>query len=106
MAQCSSYNGDWIQPWVDFAFQDAILCPFAAQFGGLEVFALLFIGGINLGLYGKQETVLLPLVNSFLVGGFFVSQATSVYSQALTIAVVFLVGVAPVLVARRLEVLR
>lgn len=99
---CDQYSGDWIQAWSEFAFREAVVCPYTTNFGGLFV-GLIVIGSINAALYAKQESVLLPTVVTLLTGGAWLSQVSGVMSSVVVLMLLFTLGIGPVLVLRRLE---
>ncbi len=101
---CSDYTY-WTDALEQWAFQDAILCPYQTTMDSL-LFGLLVVGSINMALYAKQESVLLPLVVTMLTGSILLVEVAGVFTALVRVGLLFLVGLGPVLLLRRAEGMR
>lgn len=102
---CSSYTGamKWVEAIHQEAFRDFILCPWQDTMGGPAFAAFVVLGLINLPIYNRTGSALIPFVLTLVIGGVVLTQMAAL-SQSLVITVVLLViGLGPVLVLRRVQ---
>lgn len=89
VAACSEWGGDYTQALQEFAFGDALVCPFWDQIGQLAT-GLLVWGAIASAIYVKTGSVMIPYVLLLLLGGAVVSQIASI---GVTMASIIILGV-------------
>lgn len=101
MLACSDWGGDWYKAIENYAFQDAVLCGYQNQLGGPVFGAFVLLGMVNLPIYIKQDSVLVPTAITLTIGGLFLTQVSGIV-QGLTLTVLlFAIGLGPVLVIHR-----
>lgn len=102
---CKDYN-TWmgiIEAFHNEAFRDAFLCPFQTTMGGTAFAAFVLLGVINMPIYIKQGSALGPFVLTLLIGGLVFTQIAAVGQALLTVIVLFVIGLGPILVLRRIQ---
>lgn len=98
---CSDYNGDFLEALLSEEFRDAVLCPYQEAMGG-PLFALVIYSSILSHIYIRTESVLIPVVLSILTGGIASAYVSPIGTQVLTFLLLFVGGVVPVMVIKRL----
>jgi len=99
---CTDWNGDYLDALAEFAFRDALLCPYQTSIGGPE-FATLIFGAIGMALMIRQGSVAIPAVILVVTGGVFVTQIAGLAVGFVTALVLGVLGLAPVLLLRKLS---
>lgn len=102
---CTDYGGDWIEA-LDvgtMAVQDAVLCPYQTTMGGVVFATFVILGLVNIPIYSRQQSVLVPMIVTLSVGGVVLSQVNSLFLGILTVVLLLLFGIGPLLVLRRLQ---
>lgn len=101
---CTDYpNEEFWRAIGDLMVRDAVLCPFQAQMGGVVFATFVILGMINLPIYIRQDNVVGPFVLTLLLGGILVPQMSSL-GQGLVIGIgLFVIGLGPILVLRRVQ---
>lgn len=84
-------------------FRDAFLCPFQTTMGGTAFAAFVMLGVINMPIYIKQGSALGPFVLTLLIGGLVFTQIAALGQALLTVLILFVVGLGPILVLRRVQ---
>jgi len=84
-------------------FRDAFLCPYQTTMGGTAFAAFVLLGVINMPIYIKQGSALGPFVLTLLIGGLVFTQIAALGQALLTVLILFVVGLGPVLVLRRVQ---
>lgn len=86
-------------------FQDAVICAYAVE-QGLTVAGfgtIVLLGAVNLPIYIRQESAVIPFVLSMILGGILLD-STAGFVQGMTVLLVLLVfGLGPVLLLRRVD---
>lgn len=103
---CADYAANNTYPWIealsDWAFADAILCPFQTTIGGPQ-FATLIIGVVGMAYMIRQGSLGIAAVVMVVAGGVFISQVAAPAVGIITVVVLTLLGLIPVLVVRRMS---
>jgi hypothetical protein len=97
-------DGNLTEPWqVPIDLQEAVACPYTTGVGPLLAFGMVLIA-VNTALYIRQERALLPIVTTLLSGGAWLELGPASLTNATQAGLLILLGVLPVLLLRRLEV--
>lgn len=99
---CTDWNGDYLEALSQFAFRDAILCPYQTTIGGPE-FATLIFGAIGMSYMIRQGSLVIPVIIMVATGGAFMTQVAGIAVGFVTVTVLTILGLAPVLVLRRMS---
>lgn len=84
-------------------FLDAGVCPHADLLT-LPIFgAFVIVGLVNLPIYIRQDSVLTPFVVTTIIGGVVLTQVAGILQTLIVVLVLFVVGLGPVLVLRRVQ---
>lgn len=102
---CADWQAAADYPWLEalsqWHFRDAALCPYQSTIGGPE-FATLVLGGVGMAYMIRQGSPAIAFVLFIVTGGVFMSQIASVAVAIVTVVVLTMLGIAPVLVLRRI----
>ena len=99
---CTEWNGDFLQALSEFAFRDALLCPYQMTLGGPE-FATLIFGSIGIAYMIRQGSIVIPVIIMVTTGGAFMSQVAGIAVGFVTVAVLGILGLGPVLILRKMS---
>lgn len=103
---CSDYaDGEWINA-LDagvMGVRDAVLCPYTDSMGTMVFATIVMIGIVNLPIYVRQESMIMPFGLTLVVGGIWVTAASGLAQTLAGVVVLFVVGLGPVLVLWRLS---
>jgi len=99
---CTDWSGDYLQALSEFAFRDAILCPYQTSIGGPE-FATLIFGAIGMAFLIRQGSFAIPAVLMVVTAGVFMAQVAGIAVAFVTVVVLSALGIAPVLVLRKMS---
>lgn len=103
---CADYAANETYPWIealsDWAFADAVLCPYQTTIGGPE-FATLMLGVVGMAYMIRQGSLGIAAVVMVIAGGVFVSQVAAPAVGIITAVVLALFGLIPVLIVRRMS---
>lgn len=99
---CKEWNGDFLKALGEFAYRDAILCPYQMNIGGPE-FATLILGAIGMSFMIKQDSPAIAAVVGIIFGGVFMTQIVGIASTIMTVLILTMVGIGPVLLLRRMS---
>lgn len=99
---CTDWSGDYLDALAEFAFRDALLCPYQTTMGGPE-FATLILGAIGIAYMIRQGSIVIPVVIMVTTGGAFMSQVAGIAVGFVTVVVLGILGLAPVLVLRKMS---
>lgn len=97
---------DWefyINALQHFQVQDAVLCGFQGQMGGVAFAAVVVLGIINLPIYIRQGSVVGPVVLTLVIGGVILAETAAMVQGLVLFAVLVVLGLGPVLVLRRID---
>lgn len=102
---CSDYSTINASLISDENFQDAVICAYTVKQGlTLPGFAaIIMLGIINLPVYITQESVMGPFVLTLIVGGVLLSSVAGFVQGLAVVLILFVLGLGPVLVFRRLD---
>lgn len=102
--ECTEYSDPYpfIEALSDWAFADAVLCPYQTTIGGPE-FATLIIGVVGMSYMIKQRSLGIAAVVMVITGGVFVGQVAAPGVAIVTVVVLTLLGLIPVLVIKRMS---
>jgi hypothetical protein len=82
---------------------DAMFSVYQDSMGG-AVFGLLVWGGTATTLYVRQESIILPLVLTLILGGIVITQVPSPAVALFVVVLLFVGGLGPVFILKRLGV--
>lgn len=99
---CTEWNGDFLDALAEFAFRDALLCPYQTSIGGPE-FATLIFGAIGMSYMIRQGSLVIPAVIMVATGGAFMAQVAGLGVGFVTVVVLGMFGLAPVLLLRKMS---
>lgn len=101
---CGGYSDPypWIEALSQWAFADAILCPYQTTIGG-PAFATLIIGVVGMSYMIKQRSLGIAAVVMVITGGVFMGQVAAPAVGIITMVVLTLLGLVPVLIIRRMS---
>jgi hypothetical protein len=85
------------------AIMDAMFSVYQGQMGGL-VWGLLVWGGTSMMLYARQDSIIIPLSLTLLLGGIVITTVPSVAVALFVVVLLFVGGIGPILVLKRLGV--
>ena len=68
-------QSDYVGYWINGAFIDAVICPFADSFTGIG-FALLLVAGLLIYLMITNESFVILAILGILIGGFVLQVVT------------------------------
>ncbi|MUV59791.1 hypothetical protein [Halobacterium sp. CBA1126] len=102
---CGDYGGQWLQAIAGdgMHIRDLILCGYQSQVGGPFFAAVVLLGMINLPVYIRTQSALLPTVITLIVGGVLLVEVASVAQAIIVVMLLFAIGLAPVLLLRRIQ---
>lgn len=100
---CSDYNGKWWEALSDEMMRDAVLCPWQAEVGGAVFATIVLIGIVNLPIYIRQESAIMPTVITVIVGGILLVEMAAMGQALFIVTLLFTLGLGPVLVLRRIQ---
>lgn len=109
MLACGDYaNADAINVSTTIGnenFRDAVICSYTIKQGlTLPGFAaIVLVGVVNLPIYIRQESALIPFVLTLILGGVLLDSATGFVQGMGTLLVLLLFGLGPVLLLRRVD---
>lgn len=86
-------------------FQDAVICTYTLKQGlTLPGFAtIVLLGVINLPIYIRQESALMPFVLTIILGGVLLNSASGVVQGLSTLLVLLAFGLGPILLLKRAD---
>lgn len=99
---CTEWNGDYLDALSEFAFRDALLCPYQTSLGGPE-FATLVFGAVGMAYMIRQGSLVIPAVIMVATGGAFVSQVAGIAVGFVVTVILVMFGLGPVLVLRKMS---
>jgi hypothetical protein len=102
---CSDYaDGEWINA-LDagvMGVRDAVLCPYTDSMGTMVFATLVMVGMVNVPIYIRQESLIVPFGLTLTLGGIWVTAASSLAQTLTGVVLLFVVGLGPVLILWRL----
>lgn len=98
---CTDWDGVYLDALKDGAFQDAILCPYQDNMGGV-VFALFVYGAIGTAIYVRTDSIIIPFVLVLLTGGIVMTEVASIAVGLVITMLLFVVGIGPILLLKRM----
>lgn len=84
-------------------FLDAGVCPYADLLTMPIFAAFVVLGMVNLPIYVRQDSLLVPLVVTTIIGGVVLTQVAGILQTLITLALLLTLGLGPVLVLRRIQ---
>lgn len=93
--------------WIDaldagtMAVRDAVLCPYQESIGGIVFATVVMLGVINVPIYVRQESPLIPMVITLSLAGIWVTEAAGIAQTLVGVVVLLGIGLGPVLLLRR-----
>ncbi|GAA0305490.1 hypothetical protein [Halarchaeum salinum] len=102
---CAAYDGRWLRAIMgeEMHVRDLVLCGYQSQIGGPFFAALVLLGMINLPIYIRTQSALLPTVVTLIVGGVLLVEVGSIAQALLVVMLLFGLGLGPVLLLRRVQ---
>jgi hypothetical protein len=82
---------------------DAMFSVYQGELGGV-VWGLLVWGGMSMSLYARQDSVIIPLALTLLLGGIVITTVPSPAVALFVVVLLFVGGIAPILILKRLGV--
>lgn len=82
-------------------FLDAAVCPYSQRLTMPIFAAFVMVGIVNLPIYIKQDSVMIPFVLTLVVGGVVLSTVASILQGIAVTLLLFTIGIGPILVLRR-----
>lgn len=91
---CSDWS-DYATAASEGAFRDALLCPWADEFGA-ALFMLGFLGVISMGLYIKTDDIVIPWSVMMFGSAILLPFVSSLLYTAMVVVTLFIGGAIPV----------
>lgn len=101
---CTDYDGHFIDA-LDagtMAVRDAVLCPYQMSMGGVVFATLVVMGVINMPIYIRTQSVIIPFVVTTVLAGIVLSQTAAMMQGLVVVVALFVLGLGPVLVLKRI----
>lgn len=100
---CSDHN-----EWIDaldagtMAVRDLVLCPYTDSMGTAVFATLVLVGMVNVPIYIRQESMVVPFGLTVVLGGIWVTAASSAAQTLTGVVLLMTVGLGPLLIVWRL----
>lgn len=102
---CASVGGEYMETIAAFTgtnFFDGVYCFYADQVGA-TLLAMFVLGSVTIGMIRWSETIVLPVVVAIIVSPIVLVALPVVATNLFGIAVVLMIPIALLLVARRID---
>lgn len=100
---CSDWSGNWYEALSNFAFRDAALCPYQESLGGVVFASILIIGVVNLPIYIRQQSAIIPIIITTSVGGIVLVELSANAQTLVLVTLLMVISLGPILVLRRIQ---
>lgn len=98
---CTDYAEINVSLLEQAAFRDAVICAYGDQLTVPIFAAMVVLGVFNLPIYIRQDSVLVPFAITLVIGGVIISSVASMLQSIMITLLLFVFGLGPVLVLRR-----
>lgn len=101
---CSDYpDGELWRALGEYAFRDAVLCGYQNQISMVVFATILVLGVVNVPIYIRQDSALVPAILTLVLGGVFVVELVPMAQAMVVFVLLMIFGLGPVLVLRRIQ---
>lgn len=100
---CSDWNGNWYEALSNFAFRDAVLCPYQDTMGQAVFASMVVLGIINMPIYVRTQSAIIPIIITTAISGIVLVELAANAQTLVLVGLLMAIGLGPVLVLRRIQ---